>query len=66
MNIKNIREKYPQYSDLSDKQLVDRLHTKYYYDIPIQQFYGKVGLIQEKQISTVQTKSISINRGEKF
>jgi hypothetical protein len=62
VNIKNIREKYPQYSDLSDKQLVDRLHTKYYSDIPIQQFYGKVGLIQEKQISTVQTKSISINQ----
>jgi TonB family protein len=46
MNIATIREKYPQYADLPDKQLVDALHDKYYKDIPLEQFYAKVGLIQ--------------------
>ena len=46
MNITTIREKYPQYADLPDKQLVDALHDKFYNDIPIKQFYAKVGLIQ--------------------
>lgn len=44
MNIIKFREKYPQYSDLSDKQLADALHEKFYKDIPIKQFYRDVGL----------------------
>ena len=44
MNILEIRQKYPQYSDLSDTQLADSLHGKYYSDIPKNDFYGKVGL----------------------
>ena len=34
ITIQEVRQKYPQYSDLSDKQLVDALHSKYYSDIP--------------------------------
>lgn len=37
------RAKYPQYNDLSDEQLADGLHRKYYSDIPKEEFYGKIG-----------------------
>ena len=43
MNIQDIRQKYPQYNDLSDKELVDGLHGKFYSDIPVNDFYQKVG-----------------------
>jgi hypothetical protein len=44
MNIKEIREKYPQYSDLSDVQLADALHKKHYSDLPRNEFFLKVGV----------------------
>ena len=47
ITIQEVRAKYPQYQDLSDKQLVDSLHQKYYSDIPINQFYQQVGLAQQ-------------------
>ena len=43
MNIQEIRRKYPQYDDLPDKELVDGLHSKFYSDIPVNDFYGRVG-----------------------
>lgn len=39
----DIRQQYPQYSDLSDQQLADGLHAKYYSDMPQQQFYNSIG-----------------------
>ena len=48
--IAEIREKYPQYSDMSDAALADALHSKFYSDIPKTDFYSKIGLqIGEKQ-----------------
>tara|TARA_R110000824_G_scaffold286537_2_gene474677 strand:- start:1530 stop:3698 length:2169 start_codon:yes stop_codon:yes gene_type:complete len=44
ITIQEVRAKYPEYSDLSDQQLVDSLHGKYYSDIPINDFYKQVGL----------------------
>lgn len=44
MNISDVRQQFPQYSDLSDKQLADALHAKFYSDIPLEDFYAKVGL----------------------
>lgn len=44
MNIKQIREKFPEYKDLSDDQLVQGLHRKYYSDMPLQDFEAKVGM----------------------
>lgn len=49
MNIAEIRQKYPQYNDLSDQQLADSLHQKFYADIPPAEFYQKVGLQVEPQ-----------------
>ncbi len=44
MNISEIREKYPQYNDLSDEQLAQGLHQKFYSDLPFEDFSSKIGL----------------------
>lgn len=44
MDIKQIREKFPDYADLSDEQLVKGLHAKFYSDIPYEDFARKVGV----------------------
>lgn len=44
MNIQEIRQKYPQYSDMSDGDLASALHKKYYADMPFNEFAGKIGL----------------------
>lgn len=43
-NIQDIRAKFPQYSDLSDEDLAGALHSKYYADIPREQFDAQIGL----------------------
>ena len=42
--IAEIREKYPQYSDMSDAALADALHRKFYADMTKPDFYAKIGL----------------------
>jgi hypothetical protein len=44
VNIAEVRAKFPQYSDLSDGDLAQALHKKYYSDLPFDQFAGKIGL----------------------
>lgn len=44
MDIQTVRQKYPQYGDLSDDQLASALHKKHYSDIPYGEFAGKIGL----------------------
>lgn len=41
--IADVRAKYPQYADLSDQQLAEGLHRKYYADMPFEQFAQKIG-----------------------
>jgi hypothetical protein len=43
-----VREKYPQYSDLSDQQLADALHKKFYADLPFDAFSKKIGYSPEE------------------
>jgi hypothetical protein len=57
ITIQEVRAKYPQYNDLSDKELVDSLHGKYYSDIPINEFYQKVGLGQDIEPQPELTKT---------
>jgi len=47
MDITQVRAKYPQYKDLSDKQLADALHAKFYSDLPIQDYYKRIGFAPE-------------------
>lgn len=43
MDIKTIREKFPQYADVSDRELLSAVHQRYYKDIPFQEFAKTVG-----------------------
>lgn len=43
-SIAEVRQKYPQYSDMSDRQLADALHAKFYADMPKADFDAKIGL----------------------
>lgn len=53
--ISSIRQKYPQYKDMSDQQLADALHQKYYSDMPKDTFYSKIGLTRAAPVApTVQ------------
>ena len=58
MDINTIREKYPQYSDLSDQQLVDGLHKKFYSDIPLDEFHAKVGFASEEPKGNVSVEGV--------
>lgn len=42
--IAEIRQKYPQYNDLSDNELADAFHGRFYSDIPKDQFYQTLGV----------------------
>ncbi len=43
-SLAEIRQKYPQYQDLSDQALADGLYRKHYSDMPRAEFGRKVGL----------------------
>ena len=42
--IAEIRQQYPQYSDMTDTQLADAFHSKFYSDIPKDTFYQQLGM----------------------
>jgi len=44
MNIAEIRKKYPQYSDVSDTDLAKGFHSKFYSDMPYEEFASKIGV----------------------
>lgn len=48
MNVQEVRQKYPQYSDLSDRELLTRLHGKYYSDMPLPDFFKSVGFSEAR------------------
>lgn len=43
-DIKQIRQQYPQYQDLSDQALADALHSKFYSDMDKNEYYQKINL----------------------
>lgn len=46
--ISDIRQQYPQYSDMSDSALADAMYRKYYSDLPRADFDAKVGLSNQQ------------------
>lgn len=44
MDIKTIREKYPEYQDVNDLELAQGLHKKFYSDMPFNDFAQKIGV----------------------
>lgn len=53
-NIADIRKQFPQYADISDEQLAQGFHTKYYSDIPYETFKTQIGLVQTPVSTTEQ------------
>jgi len=49
LTISDVREKFPQYKDLSDEQLAQGLHKKYYADMPFEEFSNKIGYKTESK-----------------
>jgi hypothetical protein len=47
-SIAEIRQQYPQYNDMSDEQLADAMHRKFYSDMPRDQFNSKIGISQQQ------------------
>jgi hypothetical protein len=47
MKISEIRQQYPQYKELSDRELADALHSKFYPDMELGDFYERVGLTKK-------------------
>ena len=43
-SLSSVREKYPQYADLPDDVLAEKLHDKFYSDIPREQYFSKLGI----------------------
>lgn len=52
MNISEVRQKFPQYQDLSDQQLADALYKKYYSDMPRDKFMGSLGIGADKSATS--------------
>lgn len=67
MNISEVREKYPQYGDMSDEQLGQALHSKFYSDMPYEDFAKKAGIVAEKKTPTPGERASAaaggLNRG---
>jgi hypothetical protein len=67
--LEEVRAKYPQYSDMSDVDLANALHRKFYKDIPLMQFYKQAGVKFEREydatdgMSTTQRTLAGIGRG---
>jgi hypothetical protein len=47
--IADIRKQYPQYSDISDAQLADAFYSKFYSDMPKEEFYRSISFSPEVQ-----------------
>jgi len=62
MNINEIRKQYPQYEDLSDQQLVDGFHKKFYSDIPLEDFRTKVGFTPTAEKSGIGTTTADVGK----
>ena len=46
--LSTLREKYPQYNDMTDQELADRFYNKHYSDMPKDEYYSKMGLSQQQ------------------
>lgn len=44
VTMQEVRQKFPQYDDMSDEDLAGALHKKFYSDMPIEDFQTKIGL----------------------
>ena len=62
--IAEVRQQYPQYSDMSDDQLAGALHKKYYSDMPEDKFRQKIGLQPPKETIGGRIAGEALGAGE--
>ena len=65
MDMKEIRQKYPQYSDLSDEQVARGFHSKFYSDMPYDDFSKKIGLTKAPEIQPTAPKTFDYEAWKK-
>lgn len=46
ITLQSIRERYSGYQDMSDDQLAHAMHQKFYPDMPLDDFFGKIGYVR--------------------
>ena len=63
--IKALREKFPQYEDLSDGQLAFGVYNKFYSDMPIVGFAKQIGLDKAQSLEMLKSAN-SAGKGLKF
>lgn len=59
ITIQDVRQQYPGYDDLSDEQLADKLHSKFYSDMDKNQFYSKIGFSQKNNSQEESSSLVS-------
>ena len=63
--IKSLREKFPQYEDLSDGQLAFGVYNNFYSDMPIVGFAKQIGLDKAQSLEMLKSAN-SAGKGMKF
>lgn len=66
MNIAEIRQKYPQYNDLSDEQLAQGLHKKFYSDMDFGEFSQKIGLARPQEKGYALGRVATLDKGATY
>ena len=64
--IETLRQKFPQYEDLSDEELADGVHRKMYADMPREEFDEKLGLASEVPQQATEQDMLRGNSGARF
>ena len=61
--IADIRKKYPQYNDLSDRELAEGFHRNFYSDIPFDDFAKRIGLEERTVLGQIGETFKAVPRG---
>lgn len=59
-SLTEIRQKYPQYNDMSDQEFADKFHDKFYSDIPKEEYYKKLGFSPKEEVKQVEEQPTSL------
>lgn len=65
-SLAEIRQQYPQYSDLNDTQLANALHQAFYKDVPVDQFNAAIGYKTAKERNPAEYDPSSPAYQEKY
>jgi len=52
LNITQIKEKYPEYANMSDDDAAKQIHSKFYSDMPYENFKAKIGMTAPVEATT--------------